>query len=148
MTKKEAGKKKTRAFSTPGYGEKENAFPIRIKENSKYMQCCHSLFCLHNTTHCNVTLKMFVEHFSVGKLNITICHCQINENASSYIIFFNIKSKFYTLGACMRTVIDSRVHLRSAGINQLQQQKVRETRNKVTEKTIRCDLICIQIPCL
>lgn len=130
--------------------ESKSFFHIRIRTERKCLSnqykrqlkiyVMQSLFIFVYTTQ-HTVISMFVEHLNMKKMTTTICHCQINENASSCIWFvFNIKSNFYKLGARMRTVIDFGVHLSSAGINQLQQQKVRETRNKVTEKTNSCKI--------
>lgn len=130
--------------------ENKSFFHLRIRTERKCLSnqykrqlkiyAMQSLFIFVYKTQQTV-ISMFVEHLNMKKMNITICYHQINENASSCIWFiFNIKSNFYKLGARMRTVIDFGAHLSSAGINQLQQQKVRETRNKVTEKTISCKI--------
>lgn len=89
---------KQELFSTSGYGQKENAFPISAKENSKYI--CNAVFSFVNTTHCNFTLKRIVEHFSVWKLNTTICHLQIKENAILCIGFFLYEIKMLNI-RCM-----------------------------------------------
>lgn len=81
-----------------------------------------------------VALQMFVGHISVEKLNITIYHLQISENASSFLFyfFFNIKQKFDTLGACMRTVWSAFKLCRYKPV------AAADTRNKVMEKAISC----------
>lgn len=85
---------------------KKIPLPISMKENSicNIVLPLFSLFFLF--IFFTVALQMFVGHISVEKLNITIYHLQISENASSFFLFlfFYIKQKFDTLVACMRTV--------------------------------------------
>lgn len=45
----------------------------------------------------NFTLRALDEHFCVGKLNVTICHFQMNKNVSSCILIFVFKSKIKVL---------------------------------------------------
>lgn len=50
-------RKETRAFPTSGYGQKENASPISVKEKSKYMQCSAPFIFVYKTQHSVISLS-------------------------------------------------------------------------------------------
>ena len=80
---------------------KEMSFQL-VWDTKLILYSMQSLFIFVYTTHCNFTLKMCVEHYSIegwglgkAQLNIPICHQPDKWKCQP---FFCMKSTFYTLG--------------------------------------------------
>lgn len=86
MTKKETGNKKTRKqehLLPQDMNTKKMPFQSVLKRSQNI--CSPVTLIVHQY---NFTLRALDEHFCVGKLNVTICHFQMNKNVSSCILIF------------------------------------------------------------